>query len=74
MQVIVTASALYGCETWTLMPEVERKIQAFELRCLRRLLGVYALERPSEKAGKNVWEEGTGARCEPPAPRYSRTT
>ena len=33
---------LYGCETWTLLAESEekKKIQAFEIKCLRKLLRI----------------------------------
>ena len=31
---------LYGCESWTLLAETERKIQAFEHKCFRKLLGI----------------------------------
>ena len=37
---LVTSSLLYGCETWTLLAETERRIQAFEFKCLRRLLRI----------------------------------
>ena len=29
---------LYACESWTLIAELQRKIQTMELRCLRRVL------------------------------------
>ena len=31
---------LYACESWTLKSELEKKIQAMEMRCFRRLLGI----------------------------------
>ena len=31
---------LYACESWTLTAEVEKKMQAFEMRCYRRLLNI----------------------------------
>ena len=31
---------LYACEAWTLTAELQRKIQAVEMRSLRRLLGI----------------------------------
>ena len=37
---IVISTALYGCEAWTLSAEMERRTQAFEFRCLRRVLKV----------------------------------
>ena len=39
LKAVVTSTALYGCEAWTLSAELE-KIQAFEFRCLRRILKV----------------------------------
>ena len=40
LRAIVISTALYGCEAWTLSAEMERRIQAFEFRCLRRVLKV----------------------------------
>ena len=31
---------LYGCEAWTPSIEMEKRIQAFELRCLRRIIKI----------------------------------
>ena len=31
---------LYACETWTITTDIERRIQALEMRCFRRLLGI----------------------------------
>ena len=31
---------LYACESWTLTAELEKRTQAFEMRCYRRLLNV----------------------------------
>lgn len=33
-------SLLYVCETWTLFTESERRIQALEMKCFRRLLRI----------------------------------
>ena len=40
LRAIVISTALYGCEAWTLSAELEKRIQAFEFRCLRRILKV----------------------------------
>ena len=40
MRFLVISIFLYACETWTLTAELERKIQATEMRCFRRLLGI----------------------------------
>ena len=31
---------LYACETWTITADTERRIQALEMRCLHKLLGI----------------------------------
>ena len=31
---------LYACESWTLTRDLEKRIQATEMRCFRRLLGI----------------------------------
>ena len=33
-----------GCETWTLLADSEERIQAFETKCLRKLLRISSLE------------------------------
>ena len=40
MHSLVISIFLYTCETWTLTEELERKKQATEMRCFRRLLGI----------------------------------
>jgi len=36
----VISTALYGCESWTLTPYLEKRIAAFEMRCFCRLLQI----------------------------------
>ena len=31
---------LFACETWTITADVERRIQALEIRCFRKHLGI----------------------------------
>ena len=31
---------LYACETWTVTADIERRIQALEMRCFRKLLSI----------------------------------
>ncbi|XP_047482402.1 uncharacterized protein LOC125034556 [Penaeus chinensis] len=38
-QACVLSTLLYGSEAWTLYSHQERRLRAFHLRCLRRLLG-----------------------------------
>jgi len=52
----VFSIALYSCESWVLTPSLERKIDSFQLRCLRRLLKLSYLE--------HVRNEEVYTRCE----------
>ena len=40
MHALVTSIFLYACESWTLNADLQKRIQAVEMRCLRRLLGI----------------------------------
>ena len=40
MRTLILSTFLYACERLTLAAEVERRIQAFEMRCYRRLLNI----------------------------------
>ena len=40
MRTLILSTFLYACESWTLTAEVERRIQALEMRCYRRLLNI----------------------------------
>ncbi|XP_072046227.1 uncharacterized protein [Amphiura filiformis] len=31
---------LYACESWTLTPDLERRVQVLELRCFRKILNI----------------------------------
>ena len=38
---IVISFLLYGCESWTNNEEIVKKINTFEFKCYRRLLGIF---------------------------------
>ena len=38
MRSLVTSIFLYTCESWTLTAELQRRIQAMEMRCYRKIL------------------------------------
>ena len=40
MRSLVTIISLYACESWTLTAELERRIQAMEMRCYRKILRI----------------------------------
>ena len=37
---LVTVLLLFGCETWTLLANSEKKMQTFETKCLKKLLRI----------------------------------
>ena len=40
MHSLVTTIFLYACESWTLTAELQRRIQAMEMRCYRKILRI----------------------------------
>ena len=46
---LVVSVLLYGCETWTLQADTERRVEAFEFKCLRRLLHISYLEHKTNE-------------------------
>ena len=49
-KVVVLSVVMYGCESWTIKKTEHRKIDAFELCCLRRLLRVPWMARRSNQS------------------------
>ena len=45
---------LYGCESWTLTADLERRIQAFGNKCFRRMLDISTREH---KMNDYVWQQ-----------------
>ena len=37
---LVLSILLYGCKSWTMTAEMTRRVQAFETKCYRRMLGI----------------------------------
>ena len=40
MRSLVASIFLYACESWTLTAELQRRIQAMEMRCYRKILHI----------------------------------
>ena len=52
---IIFPIAIYGSETWSLTKEAEKKINAFELRCYRRILRIpYTAKRTNVSVLKEI--------------------
>ena len=45
---LITSIFLYACESWTLIAELRRRIQAMEMRCYRKIL---LIQRPCYQRG-----------------------
>ena len=51
VKAMVFPVVMYGCESWTIRKAEHRRIDAFELRCWRRLLRVPWTEKRSNPKG-----------------------
>ena len=51
---------MYLSETWTLAADIERRIQAMEMRCFRKLLGILYRDQITTKEVKARIENATG--------------
>ena len=40
MRSLVTSIVLYACDSWTLTADLQRRIQAMEMRCYRKILHI----------------------------------
>ena len=49
---LVISIFLYACETWTMTKEMEKRIQALEMKCFRRILGITYKDRVTNKEVK----------------------
>ena len=55
MRSLVTSIFLYVCESWTLTAELQRRIQAMEMRCYRKILYIsYKDHVTDEEAGAKI--------------------
>ena len=60
MRTLILSTFLYACESWTLTAEIERKIQALEIRCYRRLLNISYKDRVTNEAVRNRIQNAIG--------------
>ena len=58
VEAVVYPVVMYGCESWTVKKAEHRRIDAFELLCWRRLLGVpWTARRSSQSILKEISPE-----------------
>ena len=60
MRTLILSTFLYACERWTLAAEIERRIQAFEMRCYRRLLNISYKDHVTNEEVRNRIQNATG--------------
>ena len=52
MRSLVMSIFLYACETWAITADIERRIQALEIRCFCKLLPIWYRDHKSNKKVK----------------------
>ena len=60
MRTLILSTFLYACESWTLTAEIERRIQALEMRCYRRLLNISYKDRVTNEEVRNRIQNAIG--------------
>ena len=60
MWTLVLSTFLYAYESWTLTAEMERRIQALEMRCYRRLLNISYKDHVTNEEVRNRIQNATG--------------
>ena len=60
MHALVISIFLYACESWTLTAELEKKIQAMEMRCYRKILGISYREHVTNDQVRQTIRQHTG--------------
>ena len=60
MRTLVVSIFLYACETWTLTAELQKKIQAMEMKCYRKVLGISYLEHITNESVRNRIKQEIG--------------
>ena len=61
MRSLVTSIVLYACESWTLTAELQRRIQAMEMRCYRKILHISYKDHVTKR----------GSPCQDPAGNWT---
>ena len=57
---LVTSIFLYACESWTLTAELQRRIQAMEMRCYRKILYISYKDHVTNEEVRAKIQQATG--------------
>ena len=60
MRTLILSAFLYACEDWPLTAEIDRRIQALEMRCYRRLLNISYKDHVTNEGVRNRIQNATG--------------
>ena len=60
MRTLVLSTFLYACESWTVTAEIERRIQALEMRCYRRRLNISYKDHVTNEEVRNRIQNAIG--------------
>ena len=60
MRFLVTSIFLYACESWTLTAELQKRIQAMEMRCYRKLLHISCKDRVTNEEVRAKIQQAIG--------------
>ena len=65
MRFLVTSIFLYACESWTLTAELQRRIQAMEIRCYRKILHISYKDHVSNEEVRAKIQQAIGPHEDP---------
>ena len=60
MRTLILSTFLYACESWTLTAEIERRNQALDMRCYRRLLNISYKDHVTHEEVRNRIQNAIG--------------
>ena len=60
LRALVMSIFLYGCESWTLTADLERRVTSFEYRCYRKLLNIPYSQHTSNETVRNKISSAIG--------------
>ena len=60
MRSLVISIFLYACESWTLVVELDKRTQAFEMRCYQRLLNISYKDHVTNEEARTKIQAATG--------------
>ena len=60
MRSLVSSIFLFACESWTLTAELQRRIQAMEMRCYRKILHISYKDHVTDEEVRDMIKQAIG--------------